>query len=332
MLDASSSNECFLFGDRNDLLIAFATLAWLSLGSIGSSDKENTLVPPVHWWSYVSDYARFIPASDDQRCVKWRLLFLLLTREMIPLMMGPHLLLILFFAIPASHQQQSPGFESSMRLTAFGTAFQPQNPIELLSISPYIRSLLRCAMQCNQNCRCRTFDYDQSSLVCRLFEGDLLTGTVLNNSTLSSSRVGSIRYTTTDVFQQYSAYNQSCDQCSIGVNRYLQCINNSCQCPPNTYWNGQMCLNQLYNGSRCNHSSECRQDLNLTCSNQTKTCIVPRVQGNVSFVWNNICIFAYWCDPSLHLRWPTSSTSSSHSDALSPTLSWNSYYRILRPL
>ena len=136
--------------------------------------------------------------------------------------------------------------------------------------------MVECAMQCNQNRRCRTFDYDQSSLVCRLFEGEVSTGTVLNNSTLSSSRVGSIRYTSTDVLQQYSAYNQSCDQCGIGVNRYLQCINNSCRCPPNTYWNGQMCLNQLYNGSTCNYPSDCRQDLNLTCSNENENMYISR--------------------------------------------------------
>ena len=145
---------------------------------------------------------------------------------------------------------------------------------------------MRCAMQCNQNRQCRTFDYDQLSLICRLFEGEFSTGTVLNNPTsLSSSRIGGILYDTTDTLQQYSSYNQSCDQCGIGVNRYLQCINNTCQCPPHTYWNGQMCLNQVYNGSQCNYSSACRQDFNLTCSNQTNTCIGPKaatVGGTVS--------------------------------------------------
>ena len=175
---------------------------------------------------------------------------------MIPWMMGTHLLLILCFVIPASYQQQSHMFESCIELAAFGTVFQPRNPIELLGISSNVGSILQCAMQCNQNRRCRTFDYDQSSLVCRLFEGEVSTGTVLSNSTLSSSRVGNIRYSTTDTLQSYASYNQTCDQCGIGVNRYLQCINNSCRCPPNTYWNGQICLNQLYNGSSCNYSSD----------------------------------------------------------------------------
>ena len=196
--------------------------------------------------------------------------------------MAKHLLLMLFFIIPASHQQQSQLFESSIQLTAFGTAFQPRNPIELLGTLSNVRSLLQCAMQCNQNRQCRTFDYDGSSLVCRQFEGELSTGTVLNNSTLLSSRIGSIVYNTSDALQLYASYNQTCDRCGVGINRYLQCINNTCQCPSNTYWNGQMCSNHLYNGSNCNYSSACRQDLNLTCSSQTNTCIVSTVAGTVS--------------------------------------------------
>jgi hypothetical protein len=199
-------------------------------------------------------------------------------------MMVKHTLLMLFFVISASHQQQSQLFESSIRLTAFGTAFQPRNPIEVLGIFSNVPSLLQCAIQCNQNRQCRTFDYDQSSLVCRQFEGEFLTGTVLNNSTLLSSRIGSILYDTTDTLQFYSSYNQTCDQCGIGINRYLQCINNTCQCPPNTYWNGQMCSNQLYKGAICNYSSACRPDLNLTCSTQTNTCVVSTVAGRVSLI------------------------------------------------
>jgi hypothetical protein len=203
---------------------------------------------------------------------------------MIVFMMLKHLLLVLFFIIPVSHQQQSQSFESSIQLTAFGTAFQPRNPIELLGTSSNVRSLLRCAMQCNQNRQCRTFDYDRSSLICHQFEGDISTGTILNSSVSLSSRIGSIRYNTTDALQQYSSYNQTCDQCGIGINRYLQCINNTCQCPTNTYWNGQMCSNQLYTGAKCNSSSACRQDLNLTCSTQMNTCIVPTVSGTVSLI------------------------------------------------
>ena len=211
--------------------------------------------------------------------------FSFLTREMITLITTKHLLLMLFFAVPVSHQQQSQLFKSSIRLTTIGTAFQPRNPVELLGTFSNVRSLLRCSMQCNQNRQCRTFDYDRSSLVCRQYEGEFSTGTVLNDSIPFSSRIGSILYNTTDTLQLYSSYNHTCDQCGIGMNRYLQCTNNTCQCPPDTYSNGQMCSNQLYNGSVCNYSSACRQDLNLTCSNRTKTCIVSRlVAGTVSLI------------------------------------------------
>ena len=229
---------------------------------------------------------------------------------MIPWMMGTHLLLMLCFVIPASHQQQPHMFESSIELTTFGTVFQPRNPIEWLGISTNVHSMVECAMQCNQNRQCRTFDYDQSSLVCRLFEGEFSTGTVLNNSTLSSSRVGSIVYDTTDTLQSYSAYNQNCDKCGNGINRYLQCINNSCQCPPNTYWNGQMCLNQLYNRSICNYPLDCRQDLNLTCSNRTKTCISLGEEGTDSLFGTYTCVAACWSDASLDSTSPTPSRQS----------------------
>ena len=206
------------------------------------------------------------------------------TREMTPLIMAQYLVLMLFLVIHVSLQQQSQLFESSIHLTEFGTAFQPPNPIELLGTFANVRSLLRCAMQCNENRRCRTFDYDRSSLVCRQFESDFSTGTVLKNSTLSSSRIGSIRCNTTDALQQYSAYNQSCDQCGIGINRYLQCINSTCQCPPNTYWNGELCSNQLYSGSTCMSSSQCRQDFNLTCSSRTNTCTISKVASKIFLI------------------------------------------------
>ena len=140
-------------------------------------------------------------------------------------------------------------------------------------------------MQCNQYRQCRTFGYDISSLVCRLFESDFSTGTVLTKSiSLSSSRIGSILQDTTDALQQYASYNHTCDRCGIGINRYLQCINNKCQCPSHTYWNGRTCSNQRYDGSQCNSSIECRQDWNLICSSQTKTCTVYTREGAVSII------------------------------------------------
>ena len=181
-------------------------------------------------------------------------------------------LAILFSIYLLSNQQQNHIFQSSLYLTPFGTQFQSSNAIELLGILPNIRSILRCTMMCNQNRQCRTFDYDQSSLICRLFEGELSSGTIVYNSIPITSRIGAINYNTAIIPTLYSAYNQTCDQCTVGGNRYLECINNRCQCPINTYWNSQMCANQVFNGSNCSSVSTCRQDLNLTCYSPTSTC------------------------------------------------------------
>ena len=154
------------------------------------------------------------------------------------------LLLTLWIIISTSQQQHPYLFESTVQLTTFGTLFQPRHPVESLGSFSNIQSLFKCVMRCNQNRQCRTFDYDRSSLVCRLFEGDMATGTVVNNATLISSRIGSIRLNTPDVVQQYSSYNQTCNRCDVGKNRYLECDGQVCRCPIHTYWNGVMCLNQ----------------------------------------------------------------------------------------
>ncbi len=194
------------------------------------------------------------------------------------------LLIFLSVYLP-SNQQQNFAFESYIQLTSFGTKFQPRNSIELLGTYSNIQSSLQCSMMCNQNRQCRTFDYDQSSLICRLFEGELSTGTILYNTTSLTSRIGAIIYNTTIVPGLYSSYNQTCDQCSISGNRYLQCLNGTCQCPIHTYWNSQICSNQLYNGSNCSSSTlSCRQDLNLTCSNQTNSCIVSPTTSGMTFI------------------------------------------------
>ncbi|CAF1077668.1 unnamed protein product, partial [Didymodactylos carnosus] len=149
---------------------------------------------------------------------------------------------------------------SHIHLGDFGTLFAPADPIELINTIS-VSSRIGCAQTCNLNSLCRTLDYDTLSKRCRLFEGEITTGQVNRSAAVpSTSRVGSIAYTQ----QLYLVYNQTCNQCQI--NRYLLCINNTCQCPPHTYWNGSMCLNQGYNGSSCQNGEWCRNDKNITCS------------------------------------------------------------------
>ncbi|CAF1100912.1 unnamed protein product [Adineta steineri] len=144
-------------------------------------------------------------------------------------------------------------------ITKPGNQFQPANIIELLAINPNIRTLIRCAILCDRNIQCRTFDYDSISKQCRLFEGSIDTGILLSVS--SASVVGSIKIDES----LYDLYNASSDACVN--NRFLvsDTLNNWCHCPIHTYWNGSICVNQRYDGEVCASDNWCRTDLNITC-------------------------------------------------------------------
>ncbi|UJR12033.1 hypothetical protein I4U23_016211 [Adineta vaga] len=112
---------------------------------------------------------------------------------------------------------------------------------------------------------CRTYDFDYDSTQCRLWDADITTGSIIVSSSKPKSIVGTIRFSS-DMYE--NIYNQSCDKCIRS--RYLTCdINtNTCQCPLNTYWNGSMCLRQLFRYQICSMVNACRTDLNLTCEPQ----------------------------------------------------------------
>lgn len=143
-------------------------------------------------------------------------------------------------------------------LSSPGTKFSPINLIELL-LSTSASSRLMCAIACHKQWACHTFDYDSISRRCRLYEGDLTTGSIIASHLFNSIVMGvafsSYMYNTT--------YNQPCQACTDS--RYEQCINNICQCPPHTYWNGYQCLIQLFVNQTCSDTNACRNDLNLTC-------------------------------------------------------------------
>lgn len=117
------------------------------------------------------------------------------------------------------------------------------------------------SLECNLNIQCRTFDFDESTLACRLFEGAFETGSVINNSL--TSRVGFLRYFP----HHYHAYNQSCSMCLN--DRYLICKNQSCTCPMNSFWNGTICENQRYENQSCVNDDWCRfNQLSFKCSSR----------------------------------------------------------------
>ena len=143
-------------------------------------------------------------------------------------------------------------------ISGIGMEFLPIHSIELLQ-STMAGNRLRCAIACHARAACRTLDYDPTSHRCRLYEGDLTTGSLVA-SNLSISIVMTMAFTST----VYAAtHNQPCQACADS--RDAQCSAGTCQCPPRTYWNGSQCLCQLFLNQPCTRSDACRKDLNLTC-------------------------------------------------------------------
>lgn len=114
-------------------------------------------------------------------------------------------------------------------------------------------------LACNLNVQCRTFDYDSSSLLCRLFGGAFSTGHVV--PAVTTSRIGFVEYLPL-IFKNFG---QPCSQNL--ANRYMACLNNTFECPLHSYWSGSVCENQRYENASCLNDDWCRNDpFGLTCS------------------------------------------------------------------
>jgi hypothetical protein len=151
-------------------------------------------------------------------------------------------------------------YRSNIKFTSMGLEYQPNNTVELLATKS-IQTKLLCSAQCNQLTTCRILDYDTVSKRCRLFEGDLTTGSIISSSS-TTSVVGTVQISS-NLYS--SVYNQSCQFCQ--QNRYETCSTdtNTCQCPDHTYWNGLVCALQLFENETCGQLNSCRSDLNLSC-------------------------------------------------------------------
>ncbi|UJR14432.1 hypothetical protein I4U23_001429 [Adineta vaga] len=191
-------------------------------------------------------------------------------------------------------------FQSIMSFEATATEFLPANSIELITMYDDISSFTSCYIRCSMNPLCRLFVSDTSwSYVCRLYQGSIDTGSLII-SISSTSRVGILHYDAS----WYEAYNQICHSNSISSNRYLTCINNRLQCPMNTYWNGSMCLNQVYYLDLCSTNEDCRQDIDLQCSLSCQKCLCSSTTfWNGSFCVPSICPTFLPTDLSLIAFW-----------------------------
>ncbi|CAF3674483.1 unnamed protein product, partial [Adineta steineri] len=133
------------------------------------------------------------------------------------------------------------------------------------------KSLFSCAQTCHSNGNCRIFDFDDQSLLCRLFQGNIITMGSIVPSSSSQSRVGSRKYNA----EQFINHGQSCSLCE--GSRYMRCINNTCHCEIHTYFDGTICQSQKLLGDVCMNSTECRSDLNYTCLPRQQ-CGPPSIQ------------------------------------------------------
>jgi hypothetical protein len=185
------------------------------------------------------------------------------------------LLLFVVFVLPIHSI-----YQSNIKFTSTGFEYQPIQNVQLISINT-AKTKLRCSAACNQVSSCRIFDYDSVSQQCRLFEGDLTTGSIISSSS-STSVVGTVRIEST---LYSSIHDQSCQSCQ--ENRYEVCSINTttCQCPMHTYWNGSVCALQLFQNDPCSESDMCRLDLNLNCGSYCDG-YSPQCLPSVPFVYS----------------------------------------------
>lgn len=167
------------------------------------------------------------------------------------------LFVVLLLAVaPSTHSI----YKSQIVFSPTANEFQPRSSIQLMSVAVVKRRTL-CAAACNEQPSCRTLDYDSASGRCRLFEGDQTTGSIIS-SAAPTSIVGTVLISSS---QFVYTHNQSCEACQEDRYQYCSPNDNTCQCRPHTYWNGSVCLLQLFENDTCFQTDTCRSDLNLIC-------------------------------------------------------------------
>ena len=152
-------------------------------------------------------------------------------------------------------------YHVEIRLSSLGYQFQYRDSTQLI-LNLIAQNRIICSAACNQQALCHAFDYDSTSGRCRLFEGDLTTGSLVPSAS-PISLVGIVLITPSLFFPMHDRPCQACQE-----NRYEYCpINMStCQCRPHTFWNGSICSLQLFENDTCSQIDACREDLNLACN------------------------------------------------------------------
>ncbi|CAF4332813.1 unnamed protein product, partial [Adineta steineri] len=81
-----------------------------------------------------------------------------------------------------------------MNLSSPSFQFSPINYQALFLSQINTKSLFSCAQTCHSNGNCRIFDFNDQSLLCRLFQGNIITMGSIVPSSSPQSRVGSKKY------------------------------------------------------------------------------------------------------------------------------------------
>jgi hypothetical protein len=167
--------------------------------------------------------------------------------------------LISYVFVPLQPQSIPLGWQSVTVFSSSGFEFSPVDTQALLLYTGTANSKLACAQNCHSNALCRILDFDNQSGRCRIFQGDVVTMGSIVASSSSQSYVGYIQLD----YEQFVYHGQPCSFCE--GSRYLTCINSTCQCQPNTFFDGSICCSQKLLGTACINETECRMDLNFTC-------------------------------------------------------------------
>ncbi|CAF1196847.1 unnamed protein product [Adineta steineri] len=171
------------------------------------------------------------------------------------------------------------GWQSFVDFSSSGVEFSPKDINAIFLQEMRVDSTYNCARTCHLMALCRTFDFDIASNRCRIFQGDsATTGSIIPSSSLHSI-IGSIALEPI----QFTSYGQPCSLCQDS--RYLQCINSTCQCQPNTYFDGSICRSQKLLGDVCINETDCRIDRNYTC--------LPRLQCGPLSLQNGTTVGGY---------------------------------------
>nr|ACD54714.1 NHL repeat containing hypothetical protein RRC374-like protein [Adineta vaga] len=176
-------------------------------------------------------------------------------------------------------QSISIGWQSTIILSNNGLEFVPIDEEALLLFKINTSSIQSCTKICHSTVHCRIFDYDDQTDRCRIFEGDIITMGSIVISSFSHSYVGLIQLDS----EHFIHHGRSCSFCE--GSRYLICINSTCQCQANTFFNGLICQSQKFVGAKCNNVKECRLDRNYTC--------LPRKQCGPTSLQNGITVGGY---------------------------------------